>query len=317
MANDHYVPQFYLRGFEARPGKVWCYERQLRPSLMGIKSVASEDDYYAIRTVPGIEKDKVDKIFQQLESGAAPIIKYLKTASKIDLCWEDREVLSMFIASLSNRTPYQRESLTNLGLALTKETLKIFHENKELYHESARKAGLDADPELVEQSRLLKFDKDIELKYEPDSAADYFLGLSLELVEIVTEIIKQKHWSLLGSKTSRVFVTSDNPVVLMPPENHDNRLGVGVGNAIIAIPLSPQRSLLLANRKGPNDITYLSREAVKEINQWTILRAHKQVFASLESKDIRDAFNKTTHGHNTRVVVNDGRKKEQPETGVV
>lgn len=303
MANDHYVPQFYLRSFKAVPGKVWCYERGVRPVLRGIKSVASEDNYYTLKgDIKGVEKDRVDKIFQNLESGTAPIIEHLKTASKIDLVENDAEMLAMFIAHSLNRTPHQRERIMNLHTALSKEVNKIFSENKEIYEATAKRVGLDADPELLEQTRQMALNDQFEFVYEP-SADDYFLGMTLELADTITPIIRDKEWHLLESKTSRVFVTSDNPVVLMPPEDYDRRMGLGVMNAIIGYPLSPRRCLLLTNGRGTTGVKMLSRESVMAINQWTILRAHKQVYANLESQDVESAFNETVQGHNTRVQV--------------
>src|SRR5215469_1036316 len=313
MANDHYVPQFYLRGFQAAPGKIWLYERGKQPRLRGIRSVASEDNYYTLKTnMAGVEKDKLDKIFQDLESGAAPILQHLKTASTIDLCPDDRELLSMFIATLSNRIPYQKERLMNLHSSSQKELLKLFAGNKETYYEYARDEGL-TDPEEIEKSRLLAFDDSISLEYEPNSASDYFLGQALELAELITPFILQKHWHLLESKTSRVFVTSDNPVVLMPGESHNPRMGIGIENGLIAMPVSPTRSLFLSNRQARSALIRISREAVIGVNQWTILRAHTQVFANLKSEDIKTAFNNTTQGHNTKVVVTGGLTKEDFE----
>ena len=51
MANDHYVPRFYLKNFAVadKPGRVWCYQRNRRPTLRGVKSVASEEDYYSLK----------------------------------------------------------------------------------------------------------------------------------------------------------------------------------------------------------------------------------------------------------------------------
>ena len=53
MANDHYVPRFYLKNFAVagKPGRVWCYQCNRRPSLRGVKSVASEEDYYSLKTL--------------------------------------------------------------------------------------------------------------------------------------------------------------------------------------------------------------------------------------------------------------------------
>ena len=83
MANDHYVPQFYLRNFSppTTPGRIYSYRRNLRPALVGIRSVASEENYYTMKSnLVGVQKDQVDRLFRDIESGAAPIIDYFLTS---------------------------------------------------------------------------------------------------------------------------------------------------------------------------------------------------------------------------------------------
>ena len=48
MAKDHYVPQFYLKNFSpwGKRNQIYVYRRGLVPELVGIKTVACDEDYY-------------------------------------------------------------------------------------------------------------------------------------------------------------------------------------------------------------------------------------------------------------------------------
>lgn len=104
MANDHYVPQFYLKNFAAsgKATRIYLYRRRVPPRLERIKRVASDEDYYTMKAdIQGVDQKRIDKFFQQMENLAAPVVKKLLSASKMDLSSDDREMLSTFIAFLS------------------------------------------------------------------------------------------------------------------------------------------------------------------------------------------------------------------------
>lgn len=73
-----YVPQFYLRAFSIseKSGELYLYRRGSRPRRAGISIVASDEDYYTIKTdMPGVDKRVIDKLFQDVESESAPLLK--------------------------------------------------------------------------------------------------------------------------------------------------------------------------------------------------------------------------------------------------
>lgn len=118
MANEHYVPQFYLRGFEipTKPKWIYSYKRKLKPKAIAIKSVASAEGYYRIDkedcTIP---EETVDKIFSTIEDKAAPLIGRIRTDDFLSLSSEEKGTLSLFIALLAFRTPFARRILMLLN----------------------------------------------------------------------------------------------------------------------------------------------------------------------------------------------------------
>ncbi len=309
MANDHYVPQFYLRNFSpaGARGKIWCYERKKQPRLRGIKSVASEEDFYTLKVdIPFFEKDKLDQMNRVMESDAAPLITRLLTVPKIDLSANEKEKLAMFIACLAVRNPHSQESLMNLDITVRKELMKITAEDKEGFEKHARNLGIDDSPDDLEKLRheILEFDKHYRVGYERGTEwDDLFLLMGFDSAFKIAPILLDKHWCLLESDSSRVFVTSDNPVVRVRPANYPPQLGLGFLPADILLPLSPKRCLALSNDRPPMELLRAKRERIISANEYIIWNAHRQVFANIRSEDIRKVFEETIEGHNTQVHV--------------
>lgn len=63
--------------------------------------------------------------------------------------------------------------------------------------------------------------------------------------------------------------------------------------------LSPTRCLLIDDAKHSNVLVGISRETADAINNYIIAHAHSAVFASLQSKTIAAAFDRTVFGENT------------------
>jgi len=306
MANDHYVPQFYLRSFEIAKKKkwIWVYGRNVRPGDIAIKSVACEDDFYTLKSeIPGIDRGMVDKILKVMENGAAPLLKYLSTAKECDLQGDDKLVVSIFIALLANRNPYFLEKIKNLHSEVNKQVTKILAANKELWDSRMNEVGENLeDAEETRQFVLSEaFDNEINVVPANTDAEDYMLLQAIDLADRIAPIIYDKHWLLVESATSRVFVTSDNPVMLVPPEGLHPSLGVGWVNAHAFLPISPTRGLFMSAMKPKHSIALIKREGVSAFNNEMIFNAHKNVFANLKSGDFETVFNKTQQGHNTRI----------------
>lgn len=306
MASDHYVPKFYFQSFQAVTGKVWCYERGVAPRLRGIKKIACEDEYYSIKAKHlASEKRRIDGVIGQLESVSAPFYKKLLTGDRITLTQREKGELSIFFAHLYSRTPLFRETMKNLHLTLHKMMAKMSAENREGFRWNTEQAGIESTPEELEELRqsILDIDNHFNLEFTEESD-DFFLKTELGAVMEIVPFFYGKHWHIIESSTSRVFATSDHPLVLLPPsEGYSPYWGLGLVNAIIALPLTPKRCLFMSDKPGKTDVIQVSRESVNTVNQFIFRHAHKQVFANMFSQEFQTAFDKTTPGANTKVVV--------------
>src|SRR5437879_13858050 len=108
MASDHFIPRFYLRNFQIqdRLGWIYSYKRGMKPKALAIKSVACEDNYYTLKADKvNIPREWPNEFLTHGESAAAPILKELVTAFKLELSEDELMILSLFVGYLTVRTP--------------------------------------------------------------------------------------------------------------------------------------------------------------------------------------------------------------------
>lgn len=292
MPNDHYIPQCYLRNFEAEPGRIWCYENGRYPSLMGIRKAASEANYYALsKDVHGIDSNVVDNIFKELETHSGPIIRKLIDMKRLELSNDDYCMMAFFIASLFNRTPSFEQNQIRMFESLLNHVNSLVTSNKDRFLAVARSAGIELDnedPEEIEAARqvLMK-----GVRVDADQSKRMLLGLAVKTVfDGLPEVVYNKEWYLLHSDGSRVFITSDNPVVLLPPRGSRPTDSPGFLDASIFLPLSPKRALWLRNDRMPKQVIEVNRKVVDSFNKTIMIRADKQIYSNLKSADLEHAF---------------------------
>jgi ABC-type phosphate/phosphonate transport system substrate-binding protein len=85
------------------------------------------------------------------------------------------------------------------------------------------------------------------------------------------------------------------------------QLGVGFENGNIVLSLSPTRCLFMDERKDARTLK-AQRHHVILFNEHIMAGAHEAVYASVKSRDIEAAFNKTVPGENTAVTILDAEQ---------
>src|SRR2546423_656242 len=238
MANEHYVPRFYLKSFQitGKPGMIYSYMRGKKPLPLSIRKVASEEDYYTLKSAEvNVDRNFPNDFLTVLENATAPVIKKLLTGSLEDLYLSEFMTLAWFIAFLANRTPWARERLINWDKTMWAKRIKKAAANEELFQEIVSNSPnlSDMTPEQIETSRqviLNKFDESLILSHA-GPVDDHFLEKAFHLSETLSSVLLMKNWTLLECPTSQVFVTSDNPVILLPPPDYFPGMTVSFMNA--------------------------------------------------------------------------------------
>ena len=302
MANDHYVPQFYLRRFaiETKPGFVYSYIRNGKLTPRPISRVASAEGFYDVRwdTNPRLDPDSLDRVYSLNESGTAPILDRLVTADGFTLSDAEREMLAWFVALLVGRTPLTRERYKNIQVEFNKRLIKSVARDKEHYREIMREHDPNADPEETEAARLATAEGDLDelfrFEFGEDGETDFKIkGFGMVIVRPLAETLFQRRWHLVESTSVRRFATSDNPVVLMPPPGARDGSGWGYDNSPVLIPLSPRRALLIDDQLRSEGIIKVGREMMAEFIFYVVNQAYEFVYSSEASTELKQMFDKT------------------------
>lgn len=118
----HYVPQFYLKTWQANDGKgLWLYSRdakgRVRAYRRSPKSVGFAVDLYSLRPetpypVLDSRPDVIERdFFALIDDAAASVHKKLLTSGIKSLTTEDRGAWALFLNSLVERGPWRIEEI--------------------------------------------------------------------------------------------------------------------------------------------------------------------------------------------------------------
>ncbi len=189
-------------------------------------------------------------------------------------------------------------------------SLRLSRLRSSLFFRSERAKGYSGTDEELEVIRLdyLESARQSYLRYEPRKTDDGLIETALEIAADTETVIERRQWHLLETVTSRVFVTSENPVLLTRPENEVLWCAVGLRPGSVLLPLSPSRCLLIDDFDYGNKPLNIAREKKDQINALIIASAHEAVFANLVSKDIAVAFDGTMFGENTNIPVEESTR---------
>ncbi len=300
MARDHYVPQFYLRNFQIpnKTGWVYSYRRRRRAEPIAIRTAAQEEDYYDLkRHDPTVDKDGVDKLLWLSENNSSKAIAELLTGSLDSLNGADVGYLSWFIGLLAARTPFAREALRSHQEAFMNRDLKrMLRDNGEF--QKLLEAHNDKDPQELETARKAFLDGDMTLEFgRGGETEDFLMAGQLQFADMIVDILQRKFWTLVETNNARPFITSDNPVIVMPTIHHTPQMPLGYADGDLLVPLSPKRALIFKHRPwGGGKIVSLHERKMAECQFYTITQCQKSVFAHVEDGEFQATLDSTEEG---------------------
>lgn len=185
--NQHTVPQAYLRGFANSERKLWCHDlKEGHTTARSVKRVASEDDFYTLKTNDGASLAWEQDIFRPIENAAPPA--FAKLVRSEPLTKSDREAIAIWISVQIFRTTKVRE----YGQELLHIKLAEF---------LARPGAPKATPGFVE--RMVAANQHIVKNQQLVTLAKAFMPLSADILT--------RGWGIVRFD-DRSLITSDNPV---------------------------------------------------------------------------------------------------------
>lgn len=301
----HYVPQFYLRYFatDEDANAIWAYQRQAEPFKPHVKNVAGEKAFYRfIDSRTGKESDELEQTYSTMEHLAQGIISSLDTPGPQELSDEDKGNLAYFIATLHVRGLSHRQMTANSMGEMQKVMSQFRATHKESFFEDMRKAGVERTEEEMEELRQFVLNGEYEVKFNPRDS--YFLKAAMKMGQEIYPVVWAKDIHLIEASPGHTFVTSDNPVSVIPLKPpHPFYGGGGIADGMLTLPISPTRALLLVNPGSIDPGTVMSSTNMTIVNGTTYFRAHRFVFSNTKSTHVQEEFNKTNAGDGQKVVV--------------
>lgn len=281
---QHWVPQFYLRGFSTPETKdkdekqVWAYHKEEgEPFLVNIKDVAAKRHLYTPLASDGTRDWSIDDRLTDLEgliSKVWPAVAH----DFVDLSSDAiRKGLSLFIATLMLRHPSKISDV------------KYIHGKMlELWKSAPRDSNGRLFGSIEINGKEYEIDNSDWEQYrtpaEYDHQKSFTSSIRSEAV-FIAKLLLEKRWSVVISDAP-VFITTDSPVVM---ENNEKEVyGIGTEGTFITFPLSPTRTLCMDDRHSEPASQYypLSEKSGPAFNQVQWVNTYRFMISSREPTEV-------------------------------
>ena len=259
---NHYVPQYYLKGFAADGDTVWAYDKSSgRIYSTNMRNVATQNGFYS----PEIE----NRLTQEVENPANPIIGRIRM--RIPISTEEKQVLAAYMICMRTRVP-EGKRRARLIAPSVEDGVKTELDSRlnTLLEQEPEKAAL-IEQRRVEAHELIK-------KWAKDPPDDlWFRTILPAKFRRALPMLASMTWRFLTFDRYPAFITSDNPVFFF------DQGGLIRPDAEVSFPISSHISLWATHRKDlPQGFFATTEQAVKEINRRTASRATRFAFHSIQ-----------------------------------
>ena len=279
----HYIPQFFLKYFSQDEANLWLFDRVKKEyRFQDTRKIASENKFYTY-TVKGKEENLED-LLGMIEGLAKPILD--KIIKKSEITMQEKADFSMFLAVLRVRIPDFKKWTEEGGEKMYKKYNKIVFSNRQHVENLIKRSGKKVDKKEVDE--LIDFATD-ESKYYVKFPPGYWLGTMLKLSLDVADIFIDSNWDIYHFNRKYALLTSDNPVVLVPPKNYHPFYGYGLATpgTVKVISLSSNVCLVTKELTRTPEIIHKDwskKDLSKWINKITAVNSDRFVFSPEKGK---------------------------------
>jgi hypothetical protein len=279
------------------------YRNGEKPIPVGIANIAAETNLYTFIDKRTGEKTKeIEDLFCQLEGNTAPILARIAAEKSLELTDEERRTLAEFVAFLIVRGPSYSDKLKNMEAELFKIHMKgIAEDSDQLRAEFAKAGVVFGNDKEFEDARQAILDFDNHMKIEMRGGKAGLFKRAAKSAEHLLPYLYAKSWHLLVATEGRVFVTSDNPVFLHKSSLLPPHLGSGYAHGTVFLTISPDTCLVLRNEPLDREVIRVASKWVDKLNRSILKATHRQVYANLESQDIRRAYDRFAAGVESQI----------------
>ena len=261
---QHFVPQFYLRGWSDHAERVWQYPvTGAKPSHVRVKNIAFERGLYSHPAADKTAALKTEKDLASIESLYAPAWPGI-----IDRAQDSRtrRNLARFIALTTLRHPQHQAAVQRVNANLRRAVKDIPSDQTVEFHEANETFSCLAGD-------ILNGTND-----DKETIRSTFLRSMHESVEDIAEALFRRRWGVIFSEHP-AFVTSDCPVVLDRGACRKPALGFGTAGTLVLFPFCPKR-LLVIDDLWPHDFAHYKLTQADVYNRFIAQGAVRFVYCS-------------------------------------
>ena len=282
-ARNHYIPQFYLKGFSNDGINIYRLDKATTEiKLLPIPSVGYEKNIYTYRTI-NHTNDTLEKLFSQIEGQAATYIDKLR--ANLELSEQEKADLSIFLSFQMLRTPASQNKVLGVETELREQFIRMTMEMTppERIQEFFKSRGENM---TVEQAKdIIDFGANKKRsKIEFDFPQEYWIKGMLKMAMELCPIFQICDWEIRHSIKKNGFITSDHPFLLVAGEKPHPFYGVGLltPKSKKIIPLASDICLVAHDpNEKPNIVhTEADKNFYRKINKYTLANAERYVFSS-------------------------------------
>lgn len=254
---QHYLPQYYLRGFE-EDGRIWAHDRlECRSFPTRVRSVAHENGLYS---------DELETwLNTKVEQPAQSALQKLRTRQTLTA--DERLALAKYMVVMWKRVPEGR----SLVLRRLPEVINEVHANLSTQLDTFALQEPDAADQVETWRRKIA---EVIAKQRSDPAPEiWHRTIQSQSGPHVVDAILSMQWNCLYANHAQ-FLTSDNPVFFFASE------GVGRSTSELSFPLSSS-VVLWASRATSlsGECLRASPTAIREINRRTAYNSARFVYS--------------------------------------
>lgn len=241
----HYLPQFYLGRF-CRNNKLWVFDREKKEFRQQTpNNTAVKTNYYSVEEKDGGKRTEIEAMLSQIESHAKQVID--KLLAREAITEDEKQILSIFMAFMMNRVPDFEKSVNSMEKHMIQLMADMMFSDEKrvqsLMDEQERSTGEEFDTSAKE---LVDFHK--RRQYEIIVNRNMSLRLMLDVSMELSRYFGLMDWGVFHAPEKKSFITTDNPLILVPPVDHKPEfLGVGIitKGARKVFPLSQKACLIM------------------------------------------------------------------------
>lgn len=291
----HWVPQFYLKNFSISKSdeRVYMYRPNVDPELVGTSSIAVSKDLYTFKEATGNKSTRVmEAIFSEHEDIVAPIIGKIIESESIPDDEEDRSNLAAFVSFLYVRGPSFNEWMRNMDAEHLKLIQRSLTEKPEILRQKFNQVGVSfsSEKEFLEMLAFMRDPERYDIKMK--GGEEHYFRRAVDIAkDIFGILVSNKSWHLLTSPHKRHFITSDNPVVIQELHDCPPHMASGLLNGTILLTISPRFCIAFRSMPLIDKVVNLNRKDVDQINKSVANSALRQLYAHLNSRDLRTICN--------------------------